>query len=236
MDAPVSIWPSQVGCAGCALHPLCEAADPVPYSLPAVDTRGRLEHGEALFEAGSPQGSIYAVRAGFLKVVTPVDEAGSRIVRFLMPGDAFGLEGFAARRHAGAAVALEDSEVCEITLRRAQVLADSFPPVAAHLRRLLAAEIADARMHAAVLAHRSAPQRLAGFLVDAARRWSDRGYSWREFRLPMERREIADYLGLTVETVSRVLSVFRERGWISVKGRHVSIHDLEGLASCPRAL
>lgn len=181
-----------------------------------------------------PQSSLFAVRAGFLKLASPVEGAGEHVVRFLLPGDAAGLEGFGPRQHALTAVALDDCEVCEIPLRRAQVLADAFPDVAAHLRRLLANELAQANARCAELAHRSAPQRLAGFLVSLADRWAERGYSPQAFRLPMDRREIADYLGITIETVSRLLSDFRARGWVRVKGREVLLLDLDGLRACPR--
>jgi CRP/FNR family transcriptional regulator len=237
MDARANpSWPRQVACAGCALQPLCDAGGPAPRALPVVDCRHRLERGEVLFEAGTPQDSLFAVRAGFLKVAAPVGGSGEHVVRFLLPGDAAGLEGFGPRRHAFTAVALEDCEVCEIPLRRAQGLADASPEVAAHLRRLLACELAQAHARYAGLAHLSAQQRVAGFLLDLAERWAHRGYSPQAFRLPMERREIADHLGITIETVSRILSEFRARGWASVKGREVVLHDLDGLRACPRQL
>jgi len=234
MDAPVSVWPRQIACASCALKPLCEAVDPVPRGLPAVECRVRLERGDALFEAGAPQSSLYAVRAGFLKLTADVEGSGPHIVRFLLPGDAAGLEGFGSRRHAFSAVALEQCEVCEVPLRRAQVLADSFPAVGAHVRGLVARELSQAERRCVVLAHRSAAQRLADFLLDLASRWSERGYSAQAFRLPMDRREIADHLGLTIETVSRLLTDFRERGWASVHGRQVVLHEMESLRACPR--
>jgi CRP/FNR family transcriptional regulator len=237
MDARASpSWPRQVACAGCALQPLCDAGGTVPPALPVVDCRHRLERGEVLFEAGAPQDSLFAVRAGFLKLAAPVGGSGEHVVRFLLPGDAAGLEGFGPRRHALTAVALEDCEVCEIPLRRAQAIAAAIPGVAAHLRHLLARELAQAHTRSAGLAHLSAPQRLAAFLVDLASCWSERGYSANTFRLPMDRREIADYLGLTIESVSRILSDFRARGWASVSGRQVVLHDAAALRACPRAL
>ncbi|APV52051.1 hypothetical protein BWI17_21690 [Betaproteobacteria bacterium GR16-43] len=233
MDARANAADRLVACAGCAMAPLCEAAQPMSGSLSAVECRRRLERGQVLFAAGSRQDSMFAVRAGFLKTLAPAG-GSEHVVQFLMPGDVAGLEGFGPRMHAGSAVALEKSEVCEISLRRAQSLSDAFPHVAAHLRRLLGRQLASTQAHAAALAHLSAPQRLAAFLVDCARRWSERGFASDHFRLPMERREIADYLGLTIETVSRLLTEFRARGWISVAGREVRIHDAHALRLCPR--
>jgi len=224
----------QLACAGCALRPLCHAPVPLPDAQPVVDCRRRLERGEVLFEAGTPQSSVFAVRAGFLKLAAPVEGSGEHVVRFLLPGDAAGLEGFGARLHAFTAVALDDCEVCEVPLQHVRRLADAFPNVAAHLRRLLAGELAEAHARFAGMAHLSAPKRLAGFLLDLAGRWAERGYASRAFRLPMDRREIADHLGITVETVSRVLTEFRAQGWVTVKGREVILHDPEALRAYPR--
>jgi len=220
-------------CSGCAMAPLCEAAEPQP-GLPAVSCRVRLERSERLFTAGEPQDAIYAVRAGFLKATVPVPGSGEHIVRFLLPGEVVGLEGIEAKRHATSAIALEACEVCEVPLRRAQFLSDAYPAVAVHLRRLLGNQLARTQSQLAALTHLSAPQRVAAFLLDVALRWEDRGYAGRAFRLPMERREIADGLGLTIETVSRLLADFRARGWVAVRGREVEILDAESLANCPR--
>jgi len=225
--------PRQIACSGCALQPLCDVAQSVPRDVPAVDCRLRLSRGEVLFEEGSPQIALYAVRAGFLKSCASGHDGKLHILRFLLPGDAAGLEGFGARRHASRAVALDDCEVCEISLRRAQVLADSFARVAADLRSLLAVQLAQSQAHATALATLTAPQRLAAFLVELSRRWRERGYSAHAFRLPMDRREIGEHLGMTIETVSRILSDFKARGWVRVSGRAVEILDPEALRHCP---
>jgi len=233
MDVPVSLAARQIACSGCALQPLCDATDPVPRGLPAVDARRRLTRGEVLFEEGSPQVAVYAVRAGFLKSCASAPGGALHVLRFLLPGDAAGLEGFGARRHASRAVALDDCEVCEISLRRAQVLCDSFDGVAAHMRALLAGQLAQAQAHGAALATLTASQRVAAFLMEMSARWGERGYSAHAFRLPMDRREMADHLGLTIETVSRILSDFRDRGWAIISGRAVAILDPAALRHCP---
>jgi CRP/FNR family transcriptional regulator len=216
------------------MHVLCEAADPIPRGLPAVDARRKIARGDVLFHAGDRRTAVFAIRAGFLKLCAPVDDSEPHIVRFLMPGDAAGLEGFGRATYATTAIALEDTEVCEISIRRAQAMCDSYTHLAAQTRRLLALELAQSQAHGVALAHRSAPQRIAAFLVELGDRWAKRGYSSTSFRLPMERREIADYLGLTIETVSRVLGQFRDQGWATTVGREVTIHDRERLAGCPR--
>ncbi len=224
--------PGQVACSICAMNPLCHPDAPDAAGLPCVERRVRLAPGEVLFSAGDRQANVYAVHAGFLKDVAPGHGAGVHIVRFLLPGDAVGLDSLGGGVHTTEAVALGDCEVCEIPAWRAEILADSRKPVAAHLRGLLARELAESRAHSAALATLSAPQRVAAFLLETAGRWQERGYSPRDFRLPMSRREIAGHLSLTIETVSRILSDFRARGWVRTAGRAVEILDAEALRRC----
>jgi CRP/FNR family transcriptional regulator len=228
MNRPLGI------CLSCAMNPVCHSEGTQPGLRPAVERRRRLARGEKLFEAGSPGPSVFAVRAGFLKVCMAQGGGAPRIVRFLLPGDVAGLDVLGGRVHATEAEALEDSEVCDIPAARLAMLADLRPSIAAHLRRLFAAELAEAQAHGAGVAGLAAPQRVAGFLLDMGRRWTARGYSGRRFRLPMGRREIGNHLGLTMETVSRILSGFRARGWILATPGGVALESIESLQAVSR--
>lgn len=228
-----SAAPRQVACAGCAMQPLCEASHPLPRGGTPVEARRRLDRGETLFQAGAPQASLFAVRAGFLKSSLSLEGGRTHVVRFLLPGDVAGIEGFGARHFATDTVALDDCEVCEIPIRRAQVLSEAFPHVAAHLLAMLAVELTRAGRQAGAIACLTASQRMAAFLLELAERWAERGYSRDAFRLPMDRRDIANHLGMTIETVSRILTDFRARGWIEVAGRAVEIRDAGALRACP---
>lgn len=228
---------AQVACAVCAFNPLCH-----PRSIPAgapspVETRRRLRAGEVLFREGAPHSAIYAVRAGFLKSSVGAAGRTTHVVRFLLPGDVAGLEGYAAGSHECNAVALSDCEVCEIPAYRAEILADFNPGVGAHLRRLIARELAQSREHIAALAGLDIRARVGRFLVELGRRWLERGYSASAFMLPMRRRDIAAHLALTPESLSRVLAEFRERGWIRLSGRALEIvaaAELSGVAAAER--
>ncbi len=216
------------------MHRLCHplAGD---TSFPAVQARRRLARGQRLFRSGAPQSAIYAVRAGFLKACSPDGNGGQFIVRFLLPGDAAGLDALATGVHQTEAVALEDCQVCEIPRFRAEILAEGVPSVGAELRGMIASELARAQVHGAVLARRGAPERVAHFLLELSSRWAERGFSASAFRLPMRRGEIGAHLGLTMETVSRVLSDFQSRGWIHLARGGVQIREDERLRECLQA-
>ena len=213
----------QVACTSCAMHPLCYPLSAAEGWLNAVQSRRRLARGERLYRAGSPQSALYAVRAGFLKACAPSGDGGRFIVRFLLPGDAAGLDGFGTGVHPTEAVALEDCQVCEIPRYRAEILAEGIPSLGAQLRKLIGGELARSQEHASLLTRHSAAERVSRFLLDLSRRWSERGYSKSAFRLPMRRQEIGEHLGLTMETVSRILSDFQSRGWLRLSRGAVEI-------------
>ena len=225
----------QVACTACAMHPLCYPLSAAEGWLNAVQTRRRLGKGERLFRAGAVQSSLFAVRAGFLKACAPGPDGGRFIVRFLLPGDAAGLDAFAEGVHPTEAIALEDSQVCEIPRHRAEILAEGIPTLGAQLRRLIGGELARSQEHSALLTRHSASERVARFLLDLSKRWDERGYSKSAFRLPMRRQEIGEHLGLTMETVSRILSDFQSRGWIKLSRGSVEILPEAKLAEASHA-
>ena len=215
----------QVACAVCAMNPLCHASNAGPDGPATVERRRRVDAGDRLFGVGAPRSSIYALRAGFIKVVAPDAGSGRHIVRFLLPGDVVGLDAFAEGIHENEAIALQDCQVCEIPAHRVEMLAQYNGRLASHLRRLLARELADAQAQAVALSRFTAAQRVARFLLELSRRWSERGFSGIAFSLPMGRREIGDHLGLTMETVSRILSDFQARSWVALPRRGIEIRD-----------
>jgi CRP/FNR family transcriptional regulator, anaerobic regulatory protein len=142
-----------------------------------------------------------------------------------LPGDVAGLDGCGSGFHASGAVALSDCELCEISTYRANMLCDFNPRVGTHMRKLIAQELARSYQHAASVASLRVRERLGRFFVDLGQRWRERGYSASAYLLPMTRREISEHLGLTPETVSRVLAEFQSRGWIRHRLRSVEILD-----------
>lgn len=214
---------SQVACAACALREFC-AADAVYPGAPAI-THRRVRTGEALFARGDAQRSLYAVRAGFLKQCAVMPDGERRILSLHIMGDIIGLDAMATAVHPTEAVALNDCEVCELPMARAEQLMEGRPATAARLRILLSEHIARSSERMVTLAWLTARQRVAGFLLELSDRWARRGYSAIEFDLCLKRKEMGSYLGLTFETVSRTLSDLAARDWVAVRGRKVRIRD-----------
>ena len=155
---------NQVACASCVMSPLCNSRAVGNGAPSPVECRRRVAAGERIYAAGSPRNTDYALRAGFAQIATN-EGHGPHIVRFLLPGDAAGLDAFAGGEHRNEAVALEDSEVCLIPAYRAEVLGKYHEATCSRLRALLAEQLADGEAHAAMLARLSAPQRVARFLL-----------------------------------------------------------------------
>ena len=146
-----------------------------------------------------------------------------------MAGDVVGLDGISNNRHACQAVALEDSEVCVLPFNELDDLAHDIPLLRHNLYRFISKDVCRDQDMMLLLGSRSAEERLALFLLDVAERYRRRGYSASEFVLRMTREEIASYLGLKLETVSRLFSHFQEIGVLQVQGRAVKLLDLAAL-------
>jgi CRP/FNR family transcriptional regulator len=194
----------------------------------AREKRVRLARGEFLFHAPDQQAGIYAVKAGFLKTCMPLPDGQCKIVGFHAMGDVLGLDSLGGGSHRTDAIALNGCEVCVIPLDKFEKLLEH-PAESVHVRQLLAREIARVEAQAAAVGTLSAKQLVATFLLDMSGRWEERGYSKNEFVLFMSRKEIGNFLGLTFETVSRTLSYFQSRKWITVHGKNVLLRDMPAL-------
>lgn len=221
---------SHSACGTCGLRSLCLAlcgAETEPPGL-ALDRR-RLEPGEALYQKGDKQTSLYSVRAGFLKTCAVLPDGERRVLGYHILGDLLGLDALGAGIHPTETVALTSCEVCAIPMERADRVLAAQQPIATRLRGVLSDQIARGEEHMVSLGSFSARQRVAVFLLDLSERWAVRGYSANRFDLCLTRKEIGSYLGLTFETVSRTLSHFAARRWIEVAGREIHILDSRAL-------
>jgi len=224
----------KAACSQCSLHELCLPAGVDMLDLARIDQltqkRQRVLRHQTLYKAGDPFNAIYAVRAGFFKTEGGTGDGRDQITGFQMAGELIGLDGISAGRHAGSAVAREDSEVCIIPFNDIEALARAVPALQRSLHRLMSREMVQDRRLLALLASGTAEERITAFLVDLSKRLSQRGYAASEFVLRMTREEIGRHLGLTLETVSRTLSRLQRQGTIRVQQRLVRIVDPEGLA------
>jgi CRP/FNR family transcriptional regulator len=166
---------------------------------------------------------------GSLKTTVLAEDGREQVAGYHMLGDIIGLDGIGTDRHGCQAVALEDTEVCVMPFDRLEDLARSVPQLQHNLHQFLAREITRDHGVMLLLGSMRAEERLASFLLNLSERYRRRGYSSSEFVLRMTREEIGSYLGLKLETVSRLFSRFQEEGLIQVQGRAVKIVDMAAM-------
>ncbi|OFW07922.1 MAG: hypothetical protein A3H27_02240 [Acidobacteria bacterium RIFCSPLOWO2_02_FULL_59_13] len=185
-----------------------------------ASTRRHVRSGGPLFSAGDPFGSLYGVQGGFFKTSAVDGEGRWQVTGFYMAGDLLGLDGIGAGRYQLTATALEDSVVAVMP----------YPlDLQCELHGTLSREIVREHRLMLLLGSMHAEQRLAVFLLNLSRRLQRRGYSPLEFHLRMTRADIGSYLGMTLETVSRLFSRLQEQGILEIEQRHVRLIDADRL-------
>jgi CRP/FNR family transcriptional regulator len=220
-------------CAHCIFPELCMWTGIPAHDLELLDrqpyTHLVVRQGETLYRAGDRFSVIYAIRSGFFQNTVDLKEGRHQIVGFRMPGDVMGLEGISASTYMSNAIALEDAEVCAFPLTRIEELSRDMRDLAHRLHQVMSREIARDQRVMTLLGSEDAEVRVAAFLADLSHRFAARGHTALEFDLPMSREQIASYLGLTIETVSRRLTKLQADGLIAVKQRRIRILDLARL-------
>ena len=197
--------------------------------LDITKQHGLIHHGHSLFRRGESLRSLYILRSASVKTWYLTEDGESLIVRFYLPGDVLGLGAISSGKHDSNATTLDTCSVCELPFQRFQRLAEDIPALNFQLLKWMSREIALEEQRVLLRSNRSAPARLATFLDCLSRNLGDRGFSSREFNLTMGRRDIASYLGLAMETVSRTLSQFQDQGVLQVEGKRIVVMDKQRL-------
>ena len=223
------------GCARCSLQELCLPASIGDDDLHRLDaivrTRRPLAPGDRLYRAGQPLTSLYVAREGAFKTVAGDAGGSSQVIGFHLPGELIGLDGLGTGTHAVDAEALTRAEVCEIPLAKLEEIARQLPGLQRQLMRVIGQGIGRDQAHLEMLGRRQAPERIALFLHGLAERYRQLGRGTEALTLPMSREDLASYLGIVIETVSRTLSKLQDEGVISVHGRQIRILDQARLDS-----
>jgi CRP/FNR family transcriptional regulator len=229
----LSLHHIKVHCHTCSLRELCLPVGVDQDALQQIDAlvteRIHVKKGAALYRAGDPFSALHAIRVGSCKTTVLGEQGHEQVAGYHMTGDIVGMDGIASDRYAGQAVALEDSEVCVLPYDRLEELARHLAPLHRNLDKVLATEIVRGHNLMLLLGSFRAEERLAVFLLDLSQRYRERGYSATEFMLRLTREDIGSYLGLQLETVSRLLSRFQAGGLLQVQGRLVKLLDLPAL-------
>lgn len=241
-SASLAPFTDEHGCQACRTSALClppglDAGSRARFDRLARQQR-RVARGAHLYRAGQPLRTLYAVRCGFFKTCRP-GAAAVQVTGFQMAGDVLGLEAIGSGSHQADAVALEDSVVCEMPFDALERLFDEAPGLHRRFFRLMSSALNREQHMMLLLANMRAEQRMAIFLVELGAAYALRGYSPTQFHLRMAREDIASYLGLTIESISRLLSRFTRLGLISVNKRAVVLRDpiqlaamADGIAPC----
>ena len=229
--------PHQAHCKDCSLATLCLPLSLNMEDMNALDEivkRGRpLKKGEFLFRQGDVFGSVFAVRSGALKTFSLSDGGEEQITGFHLPSELVGLSGMDTEAYPVSAQALETTSVCEIPFERLDELSILLPQLRRQLMRVMSREIRDDQQMMLLLSKKTADERIATFLVNLSARFRARGFSPNQFRLAMSRNEIGNYLGLAVETVSRVFTRFQQNQLLEAEGK--SVHILDPIELCALA-
>jgi CRP/FNR family transcriptional regulator len=225
----------KINCGACHMHELCMPVDLSKEELEQLNAligvRKRVKRGAALYRAGEEFSALYAIRTGFFKSVVQADDGHEQVTGFQMAAEVMGLDGINTNRYTCNTIALEDSDVCVVPFGQLEELAHAFPTFQRHIHRMMSREIVRDHSTMLLLGSMRADARLAAFLMDLVNRLQSRGYSSQELVLRMTREEIGSYLGLKLETVSRMFSKFVEDGLIEVKQRHIHILSPEKLTA-----
>lgn len=228
----------KAGCAGCSMHQLCLPMGLSDGDMARLDQvigrRRRVAAGERLYQMDAPFRSLFAIRFGHFKTYQVNAGGGQQITGFQMAGELLGMDAIGTERHQCDAVALEDSEVCEIPFDALESLFGQVPALLRHFHRIMSGEITREQSVMRLLGNMRAEQRFAVFLTNLATRYAARGLSSTEFQLRMSREDIGNYLGLTIESISRLLARFKKLGLLAVTRRACTLLDtprLQALAA-----
>ena len=222
--------------------PSASAKAPANFAIPAARhldldqlrqhvqvLRRRLEPGQYLYRAGQPFQALYLVHVGSVKTCELSEDGREQVTGFRMAGELVGVESIGLQNYAGDVVALESTEVWELPYPPVLTACLRVPELQQRLTAAMAEEIRRDRSWMLALGTLTAEQRVAAFLLDVAARYEAMGFSRSHFILRMSRADMASYLALKHETVSRALSHLADTNCISVRRREMKIVDRASL-------
>jgi CRP/FNR family transcriptional regulator len=191
--------------------------------------RRRLEPGQYLYRAGQPFQALYLIQVGSVKTCELAEDGREQVTGFRMAGELLGVESIGMSTHSSDVIALESTEVWELPYPPVLTACMRIPELHRRLTHAMAEEIRRDRTWMLALGTLAAEQRVAAFLLDVAARYEAMGFSGKHFILRMSRADMASYLALKHETVSRALSHLADTNCISVQRREMRIIDRDGM-------
>ena len=215
------------GCTYCSVRELCLpggiGAEDLQRLDQIVQRRRPVARGERLFRLGDPLTAVFVTRDGAFKSVSISEDGEEQVLGFHLPGELIGLDALGSGEHRCESVALIAANVCEVPYDQLSQVAAQVPSLQQQLYRLIGQSADRDQDHFGMLIRRQANERIALFLHSLGERYLIAGHSAHQYILPMSREDIARFLGLALETVSRGFTRLQEDGIIAVTGRHVDI-------------
>jgi CRP/FNR family transcriptional regulator len=222
-------------CQQCGINKLCMPMGLERNDLDQLDRiikrRRPIAKGEHLYRGGEAFTAIYALRSGSVKSYLTHESGMEHVICFKLPGDLLGLSGINGSHYTNSAVALETSSVCDIPFNQLEHLCQEIPGLQHHILEMMSKEIQEEHEKIAVCSKLPAEARLASVLLTLSGRFHQRGYSATEFNLSMSRSDIANMLGLAVETISRLFTHFQDEGLIEADRKHIKLIDVARLTA-----
>ena len=227
-------------CSHCNLKKVC-----FPYGLSteelvnfekSVDKTLKLLKKEKLYSRGDRLASVYAIKAGSIKTYLSGSKGQSQVLGFHLPGDLLGFDGFANEKHSSDAVAMEDTLLCELPIDRFENLCDEMPGLRKVMMQQVGAEINRHHTLVLTLGQMQTEERLSTYLLRLSCYFKSRGYSCTQFNLPMARHDLANFLGMAPETLSRMFARLEKQNILVIKRREITIKDIEALTELSHEL
>lgn len=213
-----------VECQQCRFSELCLGAKQHLYPSVTRKVR-RLSRGDHLYRGDEAFVALFSVRSGSFKTQVTTANGLQQVLGFQMAGDVLGMDGISQGAHFCGAIALEDSTVCVFPFAELQYQADMHTALWRTLYKLVGHEIVRDQRAMFLLGSLSAQERLIAFLLELSRNMRRRGFSESCLQLRMTREDIGSYLGLSLETVSRLFSKLHAEGLLQVSRREIRIPD-----------
>lgn len=223
----------QTGCHNCLLFNHCQ---PIGKTRQDMQLFGKFairnhkfERGDHLFLAKDAFKTVFVIRSGSVKTYSYAHDGEEQVTGYHLTGKLLGLDAIASGYHNQSAIALETCSICEIPVSRIHQAGREIPQLQEILLQAMSNEIREDHYQLALLSRMPAASRLAGFLLGLSWHFRQRGYSGSNFNLSLSRHDIANLLGLAVETVSRLFTQFQEEGLLTVDRKHIILNDMERL-------
>lgn len=228
----VPIRPGETACLECAFHGHCLARAKDNGGSHDIPVSPRILHrGDHLFRTNEDFHNVYKVRSGAIKTYVILQSGEEQVIGFHTPGDVVGLDAIDSGRYMCNAMVLDTSCICPLPFEQLCRLGARSPEIQGRLMRSLSRRIVDHEGLLLILGQKTADQRMAAFLLHISRQQQRLGLSPVDIHLPMSRADIASYLALAVETVSRVLTRLQDAEVLDVQRNQVRILDLDKLAA-----